>query len=291
MQSDYAKEDVPQFDILPCPSKNYESRDDVQVKLIVAHCLGVSLEEVFDIFLSEERGVSPHYFVPQIRGVDLLELMHDKFLSHKLKFPNQVPVIEFVQDDKKAYHAGVSGFASFNELSNCQSGLNSCSIGIEFHAPGYANGDGSDWYKFTKYTENQKDTGIKLIKYLVKKYDIPKSNILGHSTIAPERKTDPGPLFFWQELFDEGLGYIPQSKTVNKIFNNESDKIKFVQSKLNLIGFHGCAINGKLDDSTIRVIDAYIMQFAPHLWKVSKRGAITDDLLDSLNGFNHLIYR
>ena len=33
-------------------------------------------------------------------------------------------------------------------------------------------------------------------------YNIEKSAIVGHCDVAPKRKTDPGPFFDWQYIFD-----------------------------------------------------------------------------------------
>ena len=41
---------------------------------------------------------------------------------------------------------------------------------------------------------------MKLLKYLMKKYNIEKQNILAHSDIAPDRKKDPGEKFPWKAL-------------------------------------------------------------------------------------------
>ena len=49
----------------------------------------------------------------------------------------------------------------------------------------------------------KKDTNIIQLK---KKYDIKKENFLGHSDIAPLRKTDPGEKFPWKELSAHNLG-------------------------------------------------------------------------------------
>jgi N-acetylmuramoyl-L-alanine amidase len=37
-----------------------------------------------------------------------------------------------------------------------------------------------------------------LVKDIVARYNIPATNILAHSDIAPTRKQDPGPLFPWK---------------------------------------------------------------------------------------------
>ena len=40
---------------------------------------------------------------------------------------------------------------------------------------------------------------------LIKKYNIPKKNILGHSDISPDRKKDPGEKFPWKKLAKKNL--------------------------------------------------------------------------------------
>ena len=83
--------------------------------------------------------------------------------------------------DKKAWHAGIS---SYKDRENC----NEFSIGIEL--------EGTD---DKKYDERQYQSLIDVTKTLIKTYPkLLKENIVGHSDIAPDRKTDPGPAFDWQ---------------------------------------------------------------------------------------------
>ena len=49
-------------------------------------------------------------------------------------------------------------------------------------------------------------------KYLIKKYNIKASNILGHSDIAFERKKDPGEKFPWSYLASKKIGIWHQIK-------------------------------------------------------------------------------
>lgn len=86
-------------------------------------------------------------------------------------------IIQFVPFDKRAWHAGISHFEG---RENC----NDFSIGIEM--------EGCDSDNFTEVQYQQLVNVTLLLKqnYFIK-------DIVGHSDIAPERKTDPGPNFDW----------------------------------------------------------------------------------------------
>ena len=115
---------------------------------------------------------------------------------------------------------------------------------------------------------------IKLLKYLSKKYDIKKANILGHSDIAPNRKKDPGEKFPWKKLAKQNLcqwhnlsiSKIRQKRKLKidqneeRIFLNNLYKIGYSkivkkndkQHKINLIKnfqrkFRQNLINGRID--------------------------------------------
>ncbi len=89
-------------------------------------------------------------------------------------------VIRFVADEYRAWHAGVS---SFSGRENC----NDYSLGIEL--------EGDD---FTPFTEIQYLHLNTLLNDLKSRYPaITNRRIVGHCHIAPQRKTDPGPLFDW----------------------------------------------------------------------------------------------
>ncbi|MBZ4677935.1 MAG: N-acetylmuramoyl-L-alanine amidase [Shewanella sp.] len=88
---------------------------------------------------------------------------------------------QYVSVDQRAWHAGVSNFAG-------RSGCNDFAVGIEL--------EGTD---DSGFTEAQYHKLITLSQSLRLAYpDITKERIVGHSDIAPGRKTDPGPGFDWQ---------------------------------------------------------------------------------------------
>lgn len=90
-------------------------------------------------------------------------------------------VTQFVAFDQRAWHAGVS---SYCHRDNC----NDFSIGIEL--------EGSD---DCPYTGRQYQVLAEVTSGLLEHYpSLRADRIVGHSDIAPGRKTDPGPAFDWQ---------------------------------------------------------------------------------------------
>jgi AmpD protein len=85
-----------------------------------------------------------------------------------------------VSFDERAWHAGLS---SFQGTTRC----NDFSIGIEM--------EGTDQIP---YTDKQYESLNRLTKTLMFQYPkITLGRIVGHSDIAPGRKTDPGVSFDW----------------------------------------------------------------------------------------------
>jgi AmpD protein len=88
--------------------------------------------------------------------------------------------VQFVSCLKRAWHAGVS---LWQNRERCIV----FSVGIEL--------EGSD---FEAFTEAQYASLPTLLAALQLAYPI--QAIVGHSDIAPGRKTDPGPFFDWQRI-------------------------------------------------------------------------------------------
>jgi N-acetylmuramoyl-L-alanine amidase len=96
-----------------------------------------------------------------------------------------------VDEDKRAWHAGVSYWRG-------ETDINSCSVGIEVQNPGGA-----------AFPSGQIDGLVALCRDIISRHGIPPQNVLGHSDVAPGRKTDPGELFPWKELAARGVGLWP----------------------------------------------------------------------------------
>ena len=94
-------------------------------------------------------------------------------------------MIQFVPLNKRAWHAGES---SYKGIEDC----NDYSIGIELE------GSDNDYF-----SDEQYKMLIKTTKSIIKNYsEIDKDKIVGHSDIAPGRKTDPGNKFEWNRYFN-----------------------------------------------------------------------------------------
>lgn len=211
------------YDIFPLPSQNQSDRLG-RPELIVIHGIGLPLEDCFEglthpVDCGKGLGVSAHYFIPQQSAAEILSQFPQLFPSISApSFPHLPPVISLVPEGKKAYHAGKSHWKDYNSRPGCSQGLNDCSVGIEFHAPGYGK-NGEDWFHFTPYSDLQIQVGIHLLKDIVNRWGIASHDILAHSDIAPyfpgeegsppRYKTDPGPLFPWDQLGKAGLGNLP----------------------------------------------------------------------------------
>jgi AmpD protein len=92
-------------------------------------------------------------------------------------------VVQFVSADERAWHAGVSSWCG---REHC----NDFSIGIELEGTDHA-----------PYEDPQYEALASLVSVLRNHYPSIRSDaIVGHSDIAPGRKTDPGPAFDWQRV-------------------------------------------------------------------------------------------
>ena len=89
-------------------------------------------------------------------------------------------LLQFVPCGKRAWHAGASSWCG---RGRC----NDFSIGVEL--------EGTD---DLAYAEPQYRVLMQLARALRSTYPI--TAIVGHSDIAPERKTDPGPSFDWSRI-------------------------------------------------------------------------------------------
>ncbi len=157
-------------------SENCDARPEgAAVELIVIHNISLPPGEfsgpgIIELFTNRlDPNAHPYY----------REIAKRKVSSHFL-IRRDGAIIQFVPCGQRAWHAGES---SWRGRSRC----NDFSIGIEL--------EGSDVLPFE---DIQYEKLAELTRALKMKYPI--ADIVGHSDIAPGRKTDPGPYFDWMRL-------------------------------------------------------------------------------------------
>lgn len=161
-----------------------------------------------------------------------------------------------MDESQRAWHAGESQWDG-------RTWLNSSSLGIEIVNPGYTDGPtGRVWYP---YSEAQVSALITLLKDIRSRYRIDPRNYVGHSDIAPSRKLDPGPLFPWRRLAQEGFGIWPDANEVARYqarFQVNPPSASWYQQQLARLGY-GVPQTGEFDVATQQVLAAFQMHYRP----------------------------
>lgn len=206
-----------------------------------------------------------HYTVlPDDKSVEVLsqQSLSAHYLVNNL---GDNEIYQLVDENKRAYHAGISAWRT-------DKNLNDTSIGIEIVNMGFKT-DGSGMRTFEPFSEEQIKKVAALAKDIVVRYQIPPTNVLAHSDIAPTRKQDPGPLFPWKRLYDEyqiGMWYdeaakqtfLATAQTDVPAKYNEPSFVFLVQTALQKFGYD-ILPSGKWDDATKKTIEALQYHFRP----------------------------
>jgi N-acetyl-anhydromuramyl-L-alanine amidase AmpD/CubicO group peptidase (beta-lactamase class C family) len=232
------------------PSANYGKR----VKSIVIHYTAIDFAQSVTA-LVDEGGLSSHYLVPESND--------PSYQSDKLS------VLQLVDESDRAWHAGKSYWQG-------REGLNDSSIGIEivnvpqcqYHADDTINNRyGSNREcDYPRFDPQQITLVIALLQDILTRHpDIHPTAIIGHADIAPQRKSDPGPRFPWQQLYDAGIGAwfdASVQQAYVDTFSQQSPDILWLQQALNTYGYQ-VRLTGQLDSYTSNVITAFQMHFLP----------------------------
>ena len=162
------------FAIRDRPSPNHEDRGArPRIDMLVLHYTGMqSAAMALDRLCDPAARVSAHYLVDEDGAVWRL-----------------------VPEMRRAFHAGLSRWQDERDL-------NFVSIGIEIVNPGHQWG-------YRPFPDAQMATVEWLCRDILSRHPIPPDRVVGHSDIAPKRKTDPGELFDWPRLARAGIGIWP----------------------------------------------------------------------------------
>ena len=151
----------------------------IEIDLLVIHAVSLPpgefhTSDVIDLFMGTLNPTAqPGYH----------ELATSRVSAHFL-VSREGQVFQFVSIMKRAWHAGVSVFEGREQV-------NDFSVGIELI--------GSDACAFTDHQYNSLCQLTKSIGSICPR--IMPDRVVGHSDVAPGRKTDPGPHFDWTRYF------------------------------------------------------------------------------------------
>ncbi len=161
-------------------SPNFDARPEgVAPEVLIIHSISLppgeyQSDHVEQFFCNQLEPSEHPYFA---------EICHLTVSSHFL-IKRDGEIVQFVNTNERAWHAGVSECLGRNAV-------NDFSIGIELEGWDEAN-DG--------FVDAQYSSLTQLCQALMSEYAIKQECIFGHNDIAPGRKNDPGPCFDWHRL-------------------------------------------------------------------------------------------
>ncbi|BEU99562.1 N-acetylmuramoyl-L-alanine amidase [Novosphingobium olei] len=165
-------------------SPNWNERK-LPVTMVVLHYTGMqSAAEALERMCDPAAEVSAHYMIDEDGTVTRL-----------------------VPEEKRAWHAGRSYWRGVTDV-------NSASVGIELVNPGHEWG-------YRPFPDAQMEALAPLLADIVKRHNVPRANVVGHSDIAPARKTDPGELFDWDMLARLRLALPKPKLKMRLLFDND----------------------------------------------------------------------
>lgn len=159
------------------PSPNFDDRGAAPIDILLLHYTGMrTAAEALARLCDVHAKVSAHYMIDE-----------------------DGTVFALVPEDKRAWHAGAACWRGARDI-------NARSIGIELVNPGHEFG-------YRTFPRAQISSLITLAKDILARCGIAPARVLGHSDVAPARKSDPGEKFPWAQLARAGIGLAPESGT------------------------------------------------------------------------------
>ncbi len=166
-------------DVAQVISPNFDQRPiEKDISVIVIHCISLPPEQFggnyIDQLFCNQLNPDEHPYFKEIKQL--------KVSAHVL-IKRSGELVQYVPFNQRAWHAGES---EYKGRQRC----NDFSIGIELEG-----------FEIKPYTAEQYQQLTQVIKALLDYYPgLSIEDIVGHSDIAPGRKTDPGDAFNWNQL-------------------------------------------------------------------------------------------
>lgn len=231
---------MPTLDITDAPSPNFDARRSLP-DLILLHYTGMkSADAAIERLRDPAAKVSSHYVIDE-----------------------DGRTLRLVPEERRAWHAGQSWWQG-------ETDINAVSIGIEIVNPGHEFG-------YRPFPDSQVAAVIALIDDIRTRWSVTDARILGHSDVAPTRKTDPGELFPWKKLAEhrQGLWFEPAAERIAALgpplgIGDSGLGVHVLQAGLHRLGYQPQP-TGQYDETTRITVEA----FQRH-WRPSKVDGIAD---------------
>jgi N-acetylmuramoyl-L-alanine amidase len=232
--------------IIQASSPNFDNRTEPAkiCSIVIHHTELKNIKQVYDIFENPASKVSSHYLIGRDGSLH-----------------------QFVDESKRAWHAGISSWRNMDKL-------NDYSIGIELDNDGEEN-----------FSKPLMETLFTLCKDLIEKYQIEERNIVGHSDIAYWRKVDPSHLFDWKLLAQNGIGYFPEFTCANEeIFKLSGSRKEVLDIKIKLakLGYKIDDLNSDIDPNTYWLLNAFKRRYTPQSYAKDNWDTLSDGRLNEL---------
>ena len=218
--------------IIDLPSPNFGPRKDgARIDMLVLHYTGMkSCAEALARLVDPAAQVSAHYVIDE-----------------------DGTIYRMVDETMRAWHAGEGAWRGAGDV-------NSRSIGIELVNPGHEFG-------YREFPSAQMDALIGLARDILARHAIRPIDVVGHSDVAPQRKTDPGEKFDWRALAAAGIGVWPRRPSMAAAldtgpYGDERVLLTEAQTRLARIGY-GIDATGRADEATAAVLRAFQRRFRP----------------------------
>ena len=213
------------------PAVNFsDRRNGKSADMLLLHYTGMaSAEAACERLCSGQSGVSCHYLIDET-GV----------------------IIQLVDEDMRAWHAGASSWKG-------DSDINSCSIGIEIQNQGHDR-------VYVNFPSEQMSSVATLALDIAGRHKIVPERVLGHSDVAPGRKIDPGEKFDWRALHEAGVGHWTEPVALGGgLFMQAGEQGEPVAALQGLLAAYGYSleVTGHYDAATVSVVEAFQRHFRP----------------------------
>lgn len=214
------------MNIIQMPSPSFDERGGQLPSILLLHYTGMkTAQEALERLTDAESQVSSHYTIDE-----------------------EGNIYQHVDEGHRAWHAGKAYWQG-------ERNINAVSIGIEIVNPGHEFG-------YREFPEVQIKAVIALCREIQQRHNI--ISVLAHSDVAPDRKQDPGELFPWQKLAQEGIESFPKISAEDMVKGKDIN----VEQALRDVGYE--ALN------TDNMLIAFQRHYVPEVFDNGTEGQACD---------------